>query len=872
MVAKMTFIRNTFKSTLLASTVIFLPAAAFAQGYKPQLDVEEITVLGQFVPDEKRATSEIANVLDAAAFSKAGDSDIAVALQRLPGLSLVGGKYVYVRGLGDRYSSSLLNGSSVPSTEPLKKVVPLDIFPTALIENVLVQKTYSPEYPGEFAGGVIDIRTKTVPDEFVFEIGISGKYNSETTFKDGLSYDGTGSEIFGFGGSRRNIPQEILQDVTLASLSQEELAAAGRSLPNIWSIDGETSLPGAGFNFVLGNRYDVGSESALGFFTAVTYDIDTQNRTGTRSRFNNSNSGLVESSSFAPEVCDRFEGGGDDCGFRQTNLNVSLNGIVSLGYEIDANHSLNYTGAVLRQSRKRSLIEKGVFTAERDQLRTSSTIDWIESQVWTNQITGDHLFSLFGDSDTFLETGITWRANISRSDRDVPLRRNTVYSFDENNQVFRTIARQDGNTTEYSALDEESKEFGLDFVQPTNIGEMTVDFKGGFTYLDKERSFGIVRYFFQFPAGANFELRELAPEIIFGPANIRPGGITLAEKFDASDFYTASLENKQAYLSADAQVSDRLRVAFGLRYEDATQIVDTVDRVELTPVQVTQVSEFWLPSATLTYEIVDNMQLRLAYSQTITRPDLRELSFAPFLDDDRNVLVRGNPELRVTEITNYDARFEWYFGSGESLTIGGFYKDFSNPIETSVELTGESPTYTYVNAESGTNKGVEIEVEKILFFQDWFDWKFLGEREFSLKVNGSYVDGQTETSEALQGNVTNRIRSFQGLSKWLANVQLGWEDYERRENVSLVLNYTSSRLGVIGTFGAPDEFEEPPITLDFVYKREFEVGANLLELSFEASNLLGDDIKFSQTSGTDTRVTEQYDLGRSISLGFKYKF
>ncbi len=863
--------QNILRNLLMASTVLMAPMGVFAQDEpQPNKDVEEITVLGRYIPDEKRATSEIANVLDAEAFSLAGDSNVAAGLQRLPGVSLVGGKYVYVRGLGGRYSSTLLNGSGIPSPEPLRKVVPLDLFPTSIIESVLVQKTYSPQYPAEFGGGVIDLRTKAVPDEFIFEFGISGKYNSEATGKNGLSYDGTSSEIFGFGGSRRNIPNEVLQDVTLASLTPTELQAAGRAIPNIWSIDSETLYPGAGLNLVIGNRFDVGDESAFGFFAAVDYDVNTRNRTGVRRTVTTSNAGPVIRSNFAAEVCEFPEFVNedvDDCGMRQTNLDISLNGLFSVGYEFNSDHSISYTGTVLRQSTKRSLIEKGLF-AQEDALRTRSTIDWIESQVWTNQLSGDHMVNLFGDSDRLQQTEVKWRANISRSDRDVPSRRNTVYEFNPQLNTDLILARTDGNTTIYNALDEETKEFGLDFVQPMYVADLPVEILTGFTYIDKDRSFGLVRYNFELPAGVTTDLRQLAPEIIFGPANIGPGQVELTEIFDASDFYTATFENVQGYLGADIEVSEKMRVAFGVRYEDSTQVVDTVDRITLDPIQVTQRGEFWLPSATLTYEIIENMQVRLAFSQTVNRPDLRELSTARFVDDERNIAVQGNPLLRIAEINNFDARFEWYFASGESLTIGAFYKDFTNPIEQSSRALGEGRLITYVNGQSAELKGIEVEVEKILPVQEWFGWDWFGTRELFVKANGSYIDGETRTAEADLGVVTNAVRSFQGQSEWLANIQVGWRDYDRGENLAIVLNYTGRRLALVGVFEAPDEFESPPLMLNVAYSKEFDLAGNILELSLEAENLLGDEIEFSQ----DGIITEGYELGRTVSLGFQYKF
>lgn len=862
------------KHLLLASTVLLVPAEAFAQeeDTQPQDDVEEITVLGQFIPDEKRATSEIANVLDSEAFSLAGDGNVAAGLQRLPGVSVVDGGYVYVRGLGDRYSSSLLNYSGIPSPDPLKRVVPLDIFPTSIIESVLIQKTFSPEYPAEFGGGVIDIRTKAVPDEFLLEVGLSGSYNSEATGKTGLSYDGTSTEIFGFGGSRRNIPDELLQDVTLESLTPEQLEAAGEAIPNIWSIDEEPIYPGAGLNFLIGDRIDVGSEGAFGFFMAVDYDVDTRNREGVRRTVTVNNTGAQAETNFAPEVCNNPEFGEvppDDCGVRQTFLDIALNGLLSVGYEFNNDHSINYTATVLRSSTKRAVIEKGLF-AQEDALRTRSTIDWIESQVWTNQLTGEHIVNLFGDSDTFQQTEINWRANISRSDRDVPNRRSTIYELNPELGLDLILPTTVGNTTVYNALDEETKEFGVNFVQPAYIADLPIDFLGGFTYSEKQRSFGLVRYTYQLARNAGLnDLRARVPEIIFGPANVGPGQNTLQELFDRSDFYTVDFENIQGYLGADIELSPQARIAFGMRYEDSTQVVDTAERITpFNPIRISQFGEFWLPSATLTYEIVENMQLRLAFSQTINRPDLRELSNARFVDEELNRTVQGNPELRIAEINNFDARFEWYFNSGESLTIGAFYKDFTRPIEQSAEAFGEGRLITAINATSAELKGVEVELEKILFLQDWWGWDWLGSREMFVKVNGSYIDGETITAEEDRGIVTNLTRPFQGQSKWLGNLQFGWRDYDRGENLAVVLNYNSRRLRFIGVFGADDEYETPPVMLNVAYSKEFEVGGSILELSVEAENLLNDDFRLSQNGIT----TEGYDIGRTFSLGLTFKY
>lgn len=863
MVQKMKSFDMSLKGALLASTVLALPTAAIAQETQDS-GIEEVVVQGQYIPDEKRATSEISNILDAEAFARTGDSDVAVALTRVTGLSVVGGKYVYVRGLGERYSLAQLDGSTLPPLSPLRRDVPLDIFPTAMVGSVLVQKTFSPEYPLDFGGGVVDMRTKAVPDEQILEIGIGTKVNTESTFKGGLSYDGPNSEFFGFGGKMRDLPAALAANPTLEGMTAEERNAAAEALPNKWSIDAEDNLPAAKVDFTYGDRFESG-DNAYGFLISGNYENEWDNEFGERNTYATSNAGLVPRDEVNAEACAKYESGdANDCGRRVTNQNISLNGILTVGAELGPDHALKATSVILRKSTKRASIEKGSFASDPGSIRTNSETWWEEREVWWNQVSGEHHFS--HDSDTFQETQVNWLANYTRSTRDLPFWREFTYDFDENEQADLLSPRTDGNRTSYGALKSETWSGGVDILQPVTLGDTPVDFKLGAHMSDQDYTSSMLRYGFVFPAGANIELRKLVPEIVFGPVNLDPAGITLAEYTDPSDEFTGNQKITSLYAGIDAQLSDVLRIAVGGRYEKSEQDLLTFIRVTGEPDPVSRSEEDFLPAATLTWEFAENLQLRLAYSQTVNRPTLRELSRATFVNE-RGENVRGNPDLLTADIDNYDARIEWYFGAADFASVGVFYKDFTNPIEESYTILGEGPLKSLQNAAGAKLKGAEAELQINLPVREAFGWDFVGDREFFFNGNISYIDSEVDlTGQDTQA--TTLVRPLQGTSKWLGNASIGWEEFETGERVSLVLNYQGKRIDGTGLFGAPDVYENPPILLNFVYKRNVDVFGGPLEVSFKAENLLNDDYRRTQGEG----IFEQYDLGRAFSLGFKYSF
>ncbi len=888
--------RTMLTGALLASTAIMMPGLAMAQTDGPTVTSDEvITVQGAFVPDEKRETSEISNILDAEALTRTQDSNVADALQRLTGLSLDDGRFVIVRGLNERYSKATLNGSVLPSNEPLRNVVPLDIFPTSILESVLVQKTYSPEFSADFGGGLLELRTVAVPDEEFFEIGASLGINTVTSFEEGLTYNGSDYDWTGIDDidDFREFPSSAIPS-DLSVLNATELEIAGESLPNVWSIQEDDSIPpDLSFSAAYGNGWSLGGERELGVILVADYGNSWFTKDGLRRDVVAGGEIEIDNSANA-EGCDEI--GRFECGFFETVQTIDLNALASVGFALDNDNSIKFTSMILRKTTKEALLETGV-DREDDFVAQDARIDWIERQTWSNQVIGEHYFTLL-PTDTFQDTIFTWRASYSEATRDVKNRKEFLYEFDELFGGFLLDRREAlNNDTVYASLEDETWEVGADIRQPFDFYGYDVELKFGLSYQEQERLSTLRRFEF-LPDGIvglpSDELRAQIPEIIFGRVNIDPNGYVLSEFTQPSDSFEADSEIFGAYAGLDALITPTIRVAAGLRYEDSEQNQFSFARSPIfcadfagsgvtpqtcrgdTPtvlafdegdaIVTTLTGEFLLPSVTATWEFLPNNQVRVGYSQTINRPSLRELSTSPFLDAERDVEVEGNPFLEIGEVDNFDIRWEWYFARNEFLTVGAFYKQIDNPIEETVFRVGNEYRRSFINGEEAELIGVEAEIQYGLQFQDWFGWDWLGARDFFIYANAAYIDSETTVPSGTI--LTNDSRELQGQSDILANLQFGFTDFDRGERAAILFNYTGERIDGVGVDGIDDQIETPPILLDFVYSRELPLFGGAYEFSFAARNLLNDEYELEQESV----LIEQYDLGRTFSFGVKARY
>ena len=848
-------------------------------------DQGDIVVRGRYIPDVKRETSEIVSVLDQAALQRTGDSDIGAALSRVTGLSLVGSRFVYVRGLGGRYSSALLDGSVLPSPEPLRRVVPLDVFPSDLLSGAVVQKTYSVQYPGEFGGGLIALTTRAVPDKPFFEVGVSTGINTESTFEQGLTFEGGDFDSFGFADFHYELPTFVATNPSLEGFDAGQLQLAGRSLVQRrprYSIDFEKNRPDLGFNVTAGTRFDLGGMS-LGVVGAISFDNELRNNFGVRNRYTTTAGGLEVNTSYAPSACVGFNPNLDaaSCGLRQTVETASLGAVGGIGLEIDGDNTIKATTTIVRKSDKIAQIQRGV-TPINDPTNVVSDqrIAFIEQELWINQLTGEHKFDLGG---AFSELNVNWRGSYARASRTTPYLTSYRYVIGPNDDGFSLAPQAPRNSRRFTSLTDDNYEGGVDLSLKGDLGGMETILKFGGQYNKKERGYASRSYSFVIPGtAAGTGLLTYVPEIIFSPDNIGPGGLVLIQTDGPANSFNADQEIYGIYGALELQVLDKVRITGGVRYESSTQSVDgaavlgnitATDRCQIgeadgfvVPLLCTLEEEQFLPAATITWEFADNMQVRAGYSKTLSRPDLRELSPAVILNVEEDVEEQGDPTLNITKIDNYDARFEWYFGRQQIFSLGGFYKQFDNPIERSLSSAGDGERRVFINAQAAEVYGGEAELELTVPVGDWIEGPFFADRRFFVIANLTYSKSDITINPALAGTLTSLNRPLEGQSEWLANAQVGWEmDGER---LAVLVNYASERISDVGSLGRPDVIEIPPTTLDFVAAKSFEIGGSELEFGFKATNLLGED--FQRTQGG--QVYESYPLGRTFSLGVKTRF
>lgn len=879
-------VMKTTTALLLGSTALMAAGAALAQ--ETSIPTDEIVVRGVNIPDEKRATSEISAVLDETSFDRTGDSDIAEALRRVTGISLSQGRFVIVRGLNERYSSVTINGSPLPSPEPLRRVVPLDIVPTSILSGSLVQKTFSPQFSAEFGGGLVELRTKGIPDESFFEFGGTIGIDLVTSGQNGLIHDGGKRDWLGFDDGVRNTPPLLFGNGTIPAAIQEQVDVSIESNKTLLALE-NVIPPNWSVETAFGSRAELSDEISVGATIALGYSNEWQTRDGRREQ------GFRQSATvFDVDASEAYD-------FVSTTNTIETNGFATFGIEIGDNHEITSTNFMLRSTSKdtrQSVGRDGNDPTGAEFLRTN--LDFFERQVWQSQLAGDHVFSALSD------LSVKWRGAYGEAFRDAPYQRqytyvrdlnvaDSPYLYDATGQVGSTP-----HTLSFSKVEDQNIDAGIDFVLPLVLAGTEVDLRAGYAYTDKERT----------TLSRNYEyVSQLpVPQIILGSRADQLFGpsVTGTPIFDLTFLGAAiDLDNSfstlvvhGAYAGADIQVGPYVRLALGGRYEDGEQVTNAYST--LTPTNVTQTviaNDYLLPAATITWNPINDVQIRAGYSKTITRPQFRELTPAIFIDDATDLAYRGNPFLRDTRINNYDARAEYYFGRGRFVTLGAFYKELDGPIEEAIDRDlGGFEFVSFINAPSAELYGFEFEFENTWAVADIVDWGFVSSKDLVFKTNYTYSksevsnEGDVPTSalnpltriveeQVLPGaSVFENGRALQGQSKHLFNLQLGVEDPDKESKATILVNWASSRIRQVElVLGAndivPRVIEEPPVTVDFVWSRRFENIGGMWQVGLEVRNILGDDYKATQTF-SDGSVTQYdvYPLGRKISASLKKEF
>lgn len=880
------------RNWLLAATAAFVGSGAVAQEAAPKIFipppnvVEEIVVLGRFIPDEKRTTSEISNLLDEESLRLLADSSVGDALSRVTGLSLVGGKYVYVRGLGERYSSTLLDGSRISSPVPFQKTVPLDIVPKSIVSNLLVQKTYSAQYPGDFSGGLVDIRTRATPDENYFNISASVQGNSETTGGDGLSYRGGDQDNWGYDDGTRNIPRNIsgLTSEEFSDIDFPDDRALGASFFNRWEVREKDLKPNLGGDAELGLRVDFDNGVSLGILAAGKYSNDYNQR----------------DKEFARYEFTGVEGGSNqtvDYDQNTTRQTVSASTFFNVGLDLNSDNSISASYVVLRQSDDETQQFKGV--SSEDDVNTGTGVEsyrlqWTENEITSASLKGDHYFDI---GENISGARINWRLVEGNGEREAPDTRTYTYFVNRDglDQFFTSIEQEDlrevfqAPDRQWSKLKDDIQEYGVDFELPLLIGnEMDLTIKAGWSDYERERNSEDRLFRFDLDSSAPDFVPLQTPSQFFGLDNWGAGYLTVRD-FSATaanasgifPFASSGEETSAYYVAFDAQVTPRIRIQAGVRQEDTTLFADAWGG-NIEPGTINDVSRDFkdtLPSASVTFEFVNDMQVRLAYSETVNRPSLLEITGTTLRNPEDSNLYRGNVFLEPADLTNYDLRWEYYFGDADSVSVGVFQKEFDNPIEIG-KVQAQNDIFTWFNADEAELSGVEVELRKDLYFSDWLGlgeaWNF-----FTLNLNVSFIDsevtllgdGETASSVPLTGGrqiarLFSNERELTGQSDILANLILSYSNYDLGLDGSLAYNYTGDRIVLVGAENSPDIVEQSRGKMDLLLKYLLPVFGRELELEFKVQNLLDEEVEWLQGG----RLYELYKPGISYSLGVSMEF
>lgn len=798
------------------------------------------------VIEEQRTATSVATVLGAEQFSRAGDSDAASALRRASGLTLVGGQYIFIRGLGERFSTTLVNGAAVPSPDPTRRVVPMDLFPTNILESVLVQKTYSPDRQAEFAGGTVELRTRGIPDAFFFNLNLQTGINDRTTFQDGLNYKGGATDFTSYDDGARAMPDSLGETLKSGNLQPAsafnpngvtpgQLEGIGENLSGVWDVNRNKRGPDTGFQASMGDSFSFG-DFRLGYIAAGGWKQEFRKQNERNREF--SSSRLVET---------------QNLDVQRSLREIAVTGYASTELEYKDTHRLFARTMFLRQSIDEARLSQGFVDAETTDIRRTR-LRFFSNQLLVNQFGGEHRF------DGLKDFTINWLYTDATANRDEPKTRDYRYDTSQQSGNYLVSQKADSTLVTYADLTDKDQSWRVDGKLPLQLSpDHRLTLSSGFISQTKSRDASSRRFsYFRFGPDASNQaiIGQSSLERVLQPQYIGANGFQLRDVTRKSDQYTASQNLLAYYGKLDLMSFDRINITGGLRWEDNDQRVNTFLRSLPTTAQLNRVD--MLPSVVATFFLTDKQQLRAGFSQTLSRPDFRELSSAPFFDMNTNQETVGNPELKQTAITNWDLRWEYYLSPTENIFAGFFWKDLTQPIEL-VAQPGTGALNTYQNASKAHVYGFEWEILKKL--------DFVHPQLQNFYVGGNYTWSQSNvdlTAQNLIAQTTNH-RPLQGHSEHIVNFQLGYDNPKWKTQATLLYNVSSKRIMAAGVQTAPDKYEQPVHQLDFVLSQNVYKG---LSAQLSAQNLLDDEIRITQGD----EIARQYRRGRFFNLSVRLAY
>lgn len=806
----------------------------------------------------------IVSNVSAQEISRTQDTNAGEVIRRVPGVSLIDDKFVMVRGLSQRYNNVWVNGGAVPSSEADSRAFSFDIIPSSQIDNLTIVKSPTAEYPADYSGGFIIVNTKEIPAENSFNIAVGGNWNTSSAFKDFSYSKGSGTDFLGFDNGLRNLNGGIQAalnpqlDANGKPVGDYATSLLGNGLNNDWLVKNRKPLGDLKLAASLNRRWMLGGRT-LGMLAAMNYT----NEYRTYENMENNLYGIYDAANDKPNYLRHSV---DD----QYNNNVRLGAMLNFTFlSKDGNHKYQLKNIFNQLATSRYTWRDGV--SAQSNLERSAEYYYRSRTTYNGQLTGKH---------TFTSDALDWSIGYAYANRHLPDRRRYliddaletgVYALSTGNDISR----------EWTQLDEHILSLGVNDKHHFKFGNFEPDLKVGAYGEYRSREYQTRNFIYNWNVSANnmpsgFRHSDI-PTLLSSEANMGYDKLYLLEEKQMRNNYRGHNTLGAGYLAMSLPFG-KLGIHAGVRFEhNDMELISNSRDYEKSESSRHYKTDDVFPSLNTTYKFSDQHQVRLSYGRSINRPEFREVSSSVYYDFDLASNVQGNTELKNCYVDNLDLRYEWYPSRGELISLAVFYKHFESPIEWTYTVAGGTDLiYSYKNAKSANNYGVELDIRKNL--------GFIGLKDFSWSFNGALIKSKVQFEKGSK----EENRPMQGQSPYLINTGIFYKNEPLKMDIALLYNRIGKRIiGVGRSEGStgddsnsrvPHSYEMPRNTIDFSLAKKF---GNHLELKFNVRDLLAEKIYYKQfadvtySDGSKKEVEEIarcYKPGRNIGLQAIYKF
>ncbi len=803
---------------------------------------------------QQKNSIAISDGISADVIRKSPDRNTSEVLKRVSGTTIQDNKFVIIRGLSDRYNTSMLDNAPLPSTEPNRKAFSFDIIPSSLIENIIINKTATPDLPGDFAGGAIQILTREIPDQNFFNFSIGEGYNSNSTGKKFISGERGGLDFLGFDNGDRQLPASFPGTMELAKQSEQQKLNSQLQLKNLFSNRNTTALPSQNIQMAIGKNYRTESSNVYGGIFSVNY----------RNGFSITNPFRSYNQSFVYN---------DD----QYKYTTSLGLLANFGYSFK-NSKISFKNIYNRNFDDLYTVRSGVNAATTRDVNFYA-IDLLQKSLFNTEVDGTHKLSDNG-------ARLKWSLSYGNIINNQPDQKKMLYSRPQgSNEPMRadvtgsSIGRE--NARFYSDLNENIYSTSATFSLPVRLFKEKSTLKFGASGQLRERSFdarllgSTLRS--DNSGSLNDSISKLPIDQLFNSDLVKSGVYRILELTSATDRYDAHAFTGAGYAMLDNKLTKNLRMVWGLRVENFLQSIDNTE--------VDQSNLDILPSVNFTYSLTEKANLRASYSKTVARPEFRELAPFAYYDYELSALSYGNKNTERTQIDNVDLRYEFYPSPGQIISVSAFFKNFEKPIEPTIFDKNSSLERSYQNASNAKNYGIEAEIRRSLDFIPGFG------NNLQAYTNVAVIKSEVRFVSLADGTAGEGLekRPLAGQSPYVINAGLTYSSSNNKLAFNALYNRIGRRINAVGGTSFPTIWENPRDQIDF--QASYKVLKNKGELKLNLADILNQNVTFYQDWNLDKSYTPgkkaynsflgyeigdetigKYKPGVNASLSFSYRF